>query len=60
MKLKLYEYPDRLIKTIYLYHGVSSDILICALDYLQLGLIKPIRREGKIVAAKVWQKGKRC
>ena len=49
---KLLEYPDRRIKTI-VYTMTSSGIRLGAWDYLKWGHIRPIERDGKIVAAKV-------
>ena len=49
---KLLEYPDRRIKAI-VYTMTSSGIRLGSWDYLKWGHIKPIERDGKIVAAKV-------
>jgi hypothetical protein len=49
---KLLEYPDRRIKGI-VYTMASSGIRLGAWDYLRWGHIRPIEREGKIVAAKI-------
>jgi hypothetical protein len=49
---KLVEYPDRRIKAI-VYTMTSSGIRIGAWDYLQWGHIRPIEKNGKIVAAKM-------
>jgi integrase len=48
---KLCEYPDRRIKAI-VYTMVSSGIRVGAWDYLRWGNIKPIERDGRIVAAR--------
>jgi len=49
---KLLEYPDRRIKAI-IYTMASSGIRLGAWDYLRLGDIRPIERDGKVVAAKI-------
>src|SRR6478672_6085329 len=49
---KLLEYPDRRIKAI-IYTMASSGIRLGAWDYLRLGDIRPIERDGEIVAAKI-------
>lgn len=49
---KLVQYPDRRIKAI-VYVMASSGIRIGAWDYLQWGHIRPIEREGKVIAAKM-------
>jgi integrase len=49
---KLLEYPDRRIKAI-VYTMTSSGIRLGSWDYLKWGHVKPIERDGKIVAAKV-------
>jgi hypothetical protein len=49
---KVVEYPDRRIKAI-VYTMSSSGIRIGAWDYLQWGHIRPIERNGEIVAAKM-------
>jgi integrase len=49
---RVVEYPDRRIKAI-LYTMASSGIRIGAWDYLQWGHIRPIDRNGEIVAAKM-------
>jgi hypothetical protein len=49
---KVVEYPDRRIKAI-VYTMASSGIRIGAWDYLQWGHIRPIDRNGEIVAAKM-------
>lgn len=49
---KICEYPDRRIKSI-VYTMSSSGIRLGAWDYLQYRHIEPIRKEGKIVAAKI-------
>ena len=49
---KLAEYPDRRIKGI-IYTMASSGIRIGAWDYMQWGHIRPIDRNGEIVAAKM-------
>ncbi len=46
------EYPDRRIKAV-LYTMASSGIRLGAWDYLRWGNIKPIERDGKVVAAKI-------
>jgi site-specific recombinase XerC len=49
---KLLEYPDRRIKAI-IYTMASSGIRLGAWDYLRVGHIRPIEREGEVVAAKI-------
>ena len=49
---KLLEYPDRRIKAI-VCTMASSGIRLGAWDYLRWGDIRPIEREGKVVAAKI-------
>ncbi len=49
---KLLEYPDRRIKAI-VYTMVSSGIRLGAWDYLKWGHIKPIMRNGQIIAARI-------
>ena len=49
---KLLDYPDRRIKAI-VYTMTSSGIRLGAWDYLKWGHIRPIERDGEIVAAKV-------
>ena len=49
---RLLEHPDRRIKAI-VYTMASSGIRLGARDYLHWGDIRPIEREGKIVAAKI-------
>ena len=49
---RLLEYPDRRIKAI-VCTMASSGIRLRAWDYLRCGDIRPIEREGKIVAAKI-------
>lgn len=49
---KLLEYPDRRIKAI-VYTMTSSGIRLGAWDYLKWGHIRPIEKDGKIVASKV-------
>jgi hypothetical protein len=49
---KVVEYPDRRIKAI-VYTMSSSGIRIGAWDYLQWGHIRPVERNGEIVAAKM-------
>lgn len=49
---KISEYPDRRIKAL-LYTMASSGIRLSAWDYLRWGHVRPIEREGKIIAAKV-------
>lgn len=49
---KLIEYPDRRIKTIVLIM-LSPGIRLGAWDYLKCKHIKPVEREGNIVAAKI-------
>jgi hypothetical protein len=50
--LKLVDYPDRRIKAI-VFTMCSSGIRLGAWDYLRWGHVKPIEREGKIVAARI-------
>jgi hypothetical protein len=49
---KLVEYPDRRIKGI-VYTMASSGIRVGAWDYLQWGHIRPIERDGEVIAAKI-------
>jgi len=49
---KLVEYPDRRIKAI-VSTMVSSGIRVGAWDYLQWGHIRPIEKDGELVAAKM-------
>jgi len=49
---KITNYPDRRIKSI-VYFMASSGIRLGAWDYLKWGHIKPVERNGKIVAARV-------
>jgi integrase len=49
---KLVEYPDRRIKAI-VYTMASSGIRIGAWDYIQWGHIRPVEKNGEIVAAKI-------
>ena len=49
---KVIEYPDRRIKAI-VYTMASSGIRIGAWDYLRWGHIRPIEKDGEIVAAKM-------
>lgn len=49
---RLLEYPDRRIKAI-VSTMASSGIRLGAWDYLRWGDIRPIEREGKVVAAKI-------
>jgi hypothetical protein len=49
---KLVEYPDRRIKAI-VYTMASSGIRVGAWDYLQWGHIRPIERDGQVIAAKM-------
>jgi integrase len=49
---KLVEYPDRRIKAI-VYTMASSGIRVGAWDYLQWGHIRPIERDGEVIAAKM-------
>ena len=49
---KLVEYPDRRIKAI-VYTMASSGIRVGAWDYLQWGHIRPLKRDGEIIAAKM-------
>ena len=46
------EYPDRRIKAI-VYTMASSGIRVGAWDYLQWGHIRPIERDGEVIAAKM-------
>jgi integrase len=50
--LKMMEYPDRRIKPIILVMATSG-IRIGAWDYLTVGDVQPIEKEGRIVAAKL-------
>jgi hypothetical protein len=49
---KLLEYPDRRMKAI-ICTMTSSGIRLGAWDYLRWGHIRPIEREGKVIAAKI-------
>jgi integrase len=49
---KLLVYPDRRLKSI-IYTMASSGIRLGAWDYLRVGHIRPIERDGKVVAAKI-------
>ncbi len=49
---KLVEYPDRRIKAI-VYTMVSSGIRVGAWDYLRWGNLKPIEKNGEVIAAKM-------
>lgn len=49
---KLVEYPDRRIKAI-VYTMASSGIRVGAWDYLQWGHVRPIEKDGEIIAAKM-------
>jgi integrase len=49
---KLLEYPDRRLKAI-IYTMASSGIRLGAWDYLRWGHIRPIEKDGKVVAAKI-------
>jgi hypothetical protein len=49
---KLVEYPDRRIKAI-VYTMASSGIRLGAWDYLQWGNIRPVDKDGEIIAAKM-------
>ena len=49
---KVVEYPDRRIKAI-VYTMASSGIRIGAWDYLQWGHIRPLEKDGEIIAAKM-------
>jgi hypothetical protein len=49
---RIIEYPDRRIKPI-VYTMSSSGMRLEAWDYLRWGHIKPIERDGKVVAAKI-------
>ncbi|MGN6350557.1 MAG: hypothetical protein ACTHL3_03740 [Candidatus Nitrosocosmicus sp.] len=49
---KLLEYPDRRLKAI-IYTMASSGIRLGAWDYLKWGHIRPIEKDGKVVAAKI-------
>jgi integrase len=49
---KLLEYPDRRLKSI-IYTMASSGIRLGAWDYLKWGHIRPIQKDGEIVAAKI-------
>lgn len=46
------EYPDRRIKAI-VYTMASSGIRVGAWDYLQWGHVRPIEKDGEIIAAKM-------
>jgi hypothetical protein len=54
---KVVEYPDRRIKSI-VYTMASSGIRRGAWDYLQCGHIRPIKKDGEVVAAKL-RRGRR-
>ncbi len=49
---KLLEYPDRRIKAI-VYTMTSSGIRLGAWDYLRWGNVRPIEKDGEVVAAKI-------
>jgi len=49
---RLLEYPDRRLKAI-IYTMASSGIRLGAWDYLKWGHIRPIEKDGKVVAAKI-------
>jgi integrase len=49
---KLIEYPDRRIKAV-VYTMASSGIRVGAWNYLQWKHIQPVKKDGKIVAAKI-------
>ena len=49
---KIVEYPDRRMKPI-VYTMISSGIRLGAWNYLKWGHLSPVKREGKIVAAKI-------
>lgn len=49
---KLLEYPDRRLKAI-VYVMTSSGIRLGAWDYLKVGHIRPIEKDGEIVAGKI-------
>ena len=49
---KLLEYPDRRLKSI-IYTTASSGIRLGAWDYLKWGHIRPIEKEGEVIAAKI-------
>ncbi len=49
---KLLEYPDRRIKAI-VYTMTSSGIRLGAWDYLKWGHVRPIEKDGEIIAAKI-------
>jgi hypothetical protein len=49
---KLIEYPDRRIKAI-VYTMASSGIRVGAWDYLRWGNLKPIEKNGEVIAAKM-------
>src|SRR4028118_486685 len=49
---KLLEYPDRRLKSI-IYTMASSGIRLGAWEYLKWGHIRPIEKEGEVVAAKI-------
>jgi hypothetical protein len=48
---KLVEYPDRRIKAIV--YTMASGIRVGAWDYLRWGHIRPIERDGEVIAAKM-------
>lgn len=49
---KVAEYPDRRMKPI-IYTMASTGIRLSVWDYLRWGHVKPIERDGKVVAAKI-------
>ncbi len=49
---KLLEYPDRRIKAI-VFTMLSSGIRLGAWDYLKWGHIRPIEKDGEVIAAKI-------
>src|SRR4051794_3402446 len=49
---KLLEYPERRIKAI-VYTMTSSGIRLGAWDYLKWGDIRPIAKEGEVIAARI-------
>jgi hypothetical protein len=49
---KLLEYPDRRIKAI-VYTMTSSGIRLGAWDYLKWGQVRPIEKDGQVVAARI-------
>ncbi len=49
---KLLDYPDRRLKSI-IYTMASSGIRLGAWDYLRWGHIRPIEKEGEVIAAKI-------